>query len=56
MKLGENVLVHYGANADDDGVDALAASAIAEAARLGGRVTVLAETQEQQRRLRNNFV
>ena len=51
VKLGENVLVHYGANADDDGVDALATSAIAEAARLGGRVTVLAETQEQQRRL-----
>lgn len=51
VTLGENVLVHYGANADEDGVDALAASAIAEAARLGGRVTVLAKTQEQQRRL-----
>ena len=33
------------------GSDGLAASAIAEAARLGARVTVLAETQEQQSRL-----
>ncbi len=51
VRLGDNVLVHYGANADDDGLDAQAAEAIAEAARLGGRVTVLAGTQEQQRRL-----
>lgn len=51
VRLGENVLVHYGANADEEGNDAFAASAIAEAARLGARVTVLAETQEQQSRL-----
>jgi enoyl-CoA hydratase/carnithine racemase/acyl-coenzyme A synthetase/AMP-(fatty) acid ligase len=51
LRLGENVLVHYGANADAEGHDELATSAIAEAARLGGRVTVLAETQEQQNRL-----
>ena len=51
VRLGENVLVHYGANADEEGGDDLAASAIAEAARLGARVTVLAETQEQQNRL-----
>ena len=51
VRLGENVLVHYGANADEEGRDELAASAIAEAARLGGRVTVLAETQEQQNRM-----
>jgi enoyl-CoA hydratase/carnithine racemase/acyl-coenzyme A synthetase/AMP-(fatty) acid ligase len=51
VRLGENVLVHYGANADEEGRDELAASAITEAARLGARVTVLAETQEQQNRL-----
>jgi enoyl-CoA hydratase/carnithine racemase/acyl-coenzyme A synthetase/AMP-(fatty) acid ligase len=51
VRLGENVLVHYGAGADEEGNDAFAASAIAEAARLGARVTVLAETQEQQNRL-----
>jgi enoyl-CoA hydratase/carnithine racemase/acyl-coenzyme A synthetase/AMP-(fatty) acid ligase/NADPH:quinone reductase-like Zn-dependent oxidoreductase len=51
VRLGENVLVHYGANADEEGNDAFAASAVAEAARLGARVTVLAETQEQQNRL-----
>ncbi|MEK6779782.1 MAG: enoyl-CoA hydratase/isomerase family protein, partial [Candidatus Deferrimicrobiota bacterium] len=45
------MLVHYGANAAAEGHDELATSAIAEAARLGGRVTVLAETQEQQNRL-----
>ena len=54
IRLGENVLVHYGANADEEGRDELAASAIAEAARLGARVTVLAETQEQQNRLLRN--
>jgi enoyl-CoA hydratase/carnithine racemase/acyl-coenzyme A synthetase/AMP-(fatty) acid ligase/NADPH:quinone reductase-like Zn-dependent oxidoreductase len=54
VKLGENVLVHYGANADEAGRDELAASAIAEAARLGARVTVLAETQEQQNWLLRN--
>ncbi|HEX9204988.1 MAG TPA: enoyl-CoA hydratase-related protein [Candidatus Deferrimicrobiaceae bacterium] len=48
IRLGENVLVHYGANADEEGNDGFAAKAIAEAARLGGRVTVLAETQAQQ--------
>ncbi|MBI5574796.1 MAG: enoyl-CoA hydratase/isomerase family protein [Deltaproteobacteria bacterium] len=48
VKLGENVLVHYGAGSDPDGMDAQAVAAIAEAARLGARVTVLAETQEQQ--------
>ncbi|MGE5698762.1 MAG: enoyl-CoA hydratase-related protein, partial [Deltaproteobacteria bacterium] len=48
VKLGENVLVHYGANADEEGRDEFADSAIAWAARLGARVTVLAETQEQQ--------
>jgi len=48
LRLGENVLVHYGANADAEGRDEPAAAAIAEAARLGARVTVLAETQEQQ--------
>ncbi|HKZ75048.1 MAG TPA: hypothetical protein VJ259_00130, partial [Actinomycetota bacterium] len=48
LHLGENVLVHYGANADAEGVDGPATDAIAEAARLGARVTVLAETQEQQ--------
>lgn len=51
VKLGENVLVHYGANADAEGRDERAVEAIAEAARLGGRVSVLAETQEQQNRL-----
>jgi enoyl-CoA hydratase/carnithine racemase/acyl-coenzyme A synthetase/AMP-(fatty) acid ligase/NADPH:quinone reductase-like Zn-dependent oxidoreductase len=51
VKLGENVLVHYGANADEDGWDEPAVAAIAEAARLGARVTVLAETQQQQNRL-----
>jgi enoyl-CoA hydratase/carnithine racemase/acyl-coenzyme A synthetase/AMP-(fatty) acid ligase len=51
VRLGENVLVHYGAAADAEGVDEPAIAAIAEAARLGGRVTVLAETQEQQNRL-----
>ena len=54
IRLGENVLVHYGANADGEGSDDLAASAIAEAARLGARVTVLAETQEQQNRMLRN--
>ena len=54
VKLGENVLVHYGANADEEGRDEHAASAIAEASRLGARVTVLAETQEQQNRLLRN--
>ena len=48
LRLGENVLVHYGANADAEGLDGPAIDAIAEAARLGARVTVLAETQEQQ--------
>jgi len=48
VRLGENVLIHYGAKADEEGRDEPAISAIAEAARLGGRVTVLAETQEQQ--------
>ncbi len=48
LRLGENVLVHYGANADAEGKDGPAIDAIAEAARLGARVTVLAETQEQQ--------
>ena len=48
LRLGENVLIHYGANADAEGRDELATAAIAEAARLGARVTVLAETQEQQ--------
>ncbi len=48
VKLGENVLIHYGANSDEEGRDELADSAIAWAARLGARVTVLAETQEQQ--------
>ncbi|MBF8260383.1 MAG: AMP-dependent synthetase and ligase, partial [Actinobacteria bacterium] len=48
LRLGENVLVHYGANADAEGQDEPAIEAIAEAGRLGGRVTVLAETQEQQ--------
>jgi enoyl-CoA hydratase/carnithine racemase/acyl-coenzyme A synthetase/AMP-(fatty) acid ligase/NADPH:quinone reductase-like Zn-dependent oxidoreductase len=48
LHLGENVLVHYGANADAEGLDGPAIDAIAEAARLGARVTVLAETQEQQ--------
>src|SRR4030066_1137371 len=48
VRLGENVLIHYGANADEEGRDEPAISAIAEAARLGGRVTVLAETHEQQ--------
>jgi len=48
IRLGENVLVHYGANADAEGRDETAISALSEAARLGGRVTVLAETQEQQ--------
>lgn len=48
VRLGENVLIHYGANVDEEGQDEPAISAIAEAARLGGRVTVLAETQEEQ--------
>jgi enoyl-CoA hydratase/carnithine racemase/acyl-coenzyme A synthetase/AMP-(fatty) acid ligase len=48
VRLGENVLVHYGANADASARDEPAIAAIAEAARLGGRVAVLAETQEQQ--------
>ncbi|MGE5284710.1 MAG: enoyl-CoA hydratase/isomerase family protein [Actinomycetota bacterium] len=48
LRLGENVLIHYGANADAEGRDESAAAAIVEAARLGARVTVLAETQEQQ--------
>jgi len=48
VSLGENVLVHYGANADASALDEPATSAIVEAARLGARVTVLAETQEQQ--------
>jgi acyl-coenzyme A synthetase/AMP-(fatty) acid ligase/enoyl-CoA hydratase/carnithine racemase/NADPH:quinone reductase-like Zn-dependent oxidoreductase len=48
LKLGENVLVHYGANADEEGRDGPAIAAIEEAARMGGRVAVLAETQEQQ--------
>jgi enoyl-CoA hydratase/carnithine racemase len=48
LKLGENVLVHYGADADEEGRDDLAVAAISEAARLGARVTVLAETPEQQ--------
>lgn len=48
LRLGENVLIHYGANADAEGLDEPATAAIAEAARLGARVTVLAETQEQQ--------
>ncbi|MGE5753159.1 MAG: enoyl-CoA hydratase/isomerase family protein [Deltaproteobacteria bacterium] len=48
IRLGENVLVHYGANAGGEGLDAMALEAIAEAARLGGRVTVLADTPEQQ--------
>ncbi|MDP2657778.1 MAG: AMP-binding protein, partial [Candidatus Deferrimicrobium sp.] len=51
LRLGENVLVHYGANADAEGLDGTAIDAIAEAARLGARVTVLAETQEQQNAL-----
>jgi enoyl-CoA hydratase/carnithine racemase/acyl-coenzyme A synthetase/AMP-(fatty) acid ligase/NADPH:quinone reductase-like Zn-dependent oxidoreductase len=51
VKLGENVLIHYGAAADTDGMDEYAAAAIVEAARLGARVAVLAETQEQQNRL-----
>lgn len=46
--LGENVLIHYGANADAGGRDGLAIDAITGADRLGARVTVLAETQEQQ--------
>ncbi len=45
---GENVLIHYGVNADAEGRDDLAIEAFTEAARLGARVTVLAETQEQQ--------
>jgi enoyl-CoA hydratase/carnithine racemase/acyl-coenzyme A synthetase/AMP-(fatty) acid ligase len=48
VRLGENVLVHYGANADEEGRDDAAIAAIEEAARLGGRVTVLADTPEQQ--------
>jgi enoyl-CoA hydratase/carnithine racemase/NADPH:quinone reductase-like Zn-dependent oxidoreductase len=48
VTLGENVLVHYGANADASARDEPATAAIVEAARLGARVTVLAETQEQQ--------
>jgi enoyl-CoA hydratase/carnithine racemase/acyl-coenzyme A synthetase/AMP-(fatty) acid ligase len=48
LRLGENVLVHYGADADAEGRDEMAIEAIAFAARLGARVTVLAETQEQQ--------
>jgi len=48
LRLGENVLIHYGANADAEGLDGPAIDAIVEAARLGVRVTVLAETQEQQ--------
>jgi enoyl-CoA hydratase/carnithine racemase len=48
VRLGENVLVHYGANADPEGRDEPAIAAIAFAGRLGARVTVLAETQEQQ--------
>ncbi|MBI5420328.1 MAG: enoyl-CoA hydratase/isomerase family protein [Deltaproteobacteria bacterium] len=48
LRLGENVLVHYGANADAEGRDEPAIAAIAFAARLGARVTVLAETPEQQ--------
>lgn len=51
VELGENVLVHYGANADAEGLDLPAIEAISEAARLGGRVTVLAETQGQQNRV-----
>ncbi len=51
VRLGENVLVHYGANADADGRDESAIAAIAEAARLGARVTVLAETPQQQNRV-----
>jgi enoyl-CoA hydratase/carnithine racemase/acyl-coenzyme A synthetase/AMP-(fatty) acid ligase/NADPH:quinone reductase-like Zn-dependent oxidoreductase len=51
VRLGENVLVHYGADADAEGLDLPAIEAIAEAARLGGWVTVLAETQQQQNRL-----
>jgi hypothetical protein len=48
LRLGENVLIHYGVNADAEGRDDLAIEAITEAAHLGARVTVLAETQEQQ--------
>jgi enoyl-CoA hydratase/carnithine racemase len=48
LRLGENVLIHYGANADAEGRDESATEAIVEASRLGARVTVLAETQEQQ--------
>jgi enoyl-CoA hydratase/carnithine racemase/acyl-coenzyme A synthetase/AMP-(fatty) acid ligase len=48
LRLGENVLIHYGVNADAEGRDDLAIDAITESVRLGARVTVLAETQNQQ--------
>jgi hypothetical protein len=48
IRLGENMLVHYGAEANAEGRDQPAIAAISEAARLGGRVAVLAETSEQQ--------
>ena len=48
IRMGENVLVHYGADDEGNGRDAMAIGAIEEASRLGARVTVLCETQKQQ--------
>jgi enoyl-CoA hydratase/carnithine racemase/acyl-coenzyme A synthetase/AMP-(fatty) acid ligase/NADPH:quinone reductase-like Zn-dependent oxidoreductase len=48
VKLGDNVLIHYGAGADGGEKDGMALEAIAFAARSGGRVTVLAKSEKQQ--------
>jgi enoyl-CoA hydratase/carnithine racemase/acyl-coenzyme A synthetase/AMP-(fatty) acid ligase/NADPH:quinone reductase-like Zn-dependent oxidoreductase len=49
LKGNQNILIHYGANSDDEGCDPFALEAIKEAARLGGHVAVLAETNQQSR-------
>lgn len=47
VKRTDNFLSLYGANANEEGRDEFAIEAIKEAARLGGRVTVLTETDQQ---------
>jgi enoyl-CoA hydratase/carnithine racemase/acyl-coenzyme A synthetase/AMP-(fatty) acid ligase/NADPH:quinone reductase-like Zn-dependent oxidoreductase len=49
IRGNQNILVHYGANSNDEGCDLFALEAIKEAARLGGHVAVLAETNQQSR-------